>query len=174
MMTSSNTAITFFRDRSSSRSVSWQPPTSGQYAGACISLTVLAIVCRVLAIIGTPVWHRAELRRRGDGGAAAADKLPLVERVAADPHVSQATPKANRIYELAWAVMAPLRGPVLWGLVDLPRLALEMTMSVVMYPLVVAVITTNVGYIMSVLAGVFVGELAVRRYYRLDRYLDEA
>ena len=170
MVASSKTAITFFRDRSGSRSVSWQPPTSGQYASACIFLIVLAIVCRVLAVVDTPVWHRAALRRRGDDGAAAADKLPLAERVAADPHVSQATPTANGVYGLAWAVTAPLRGPVLWGLVDLPRLALEMTATVVMYPLFVTVITMNVGYIMSVLAGVIVGELVVRRYYHLDRY----
>lgn len=167
MMASSNTAITFFRNRSRSRSISWRPTTSGQYAGACIFLIVLAIVWRVLVVVGTPVLHRAALRRRGDDGAAAADKLPLAERVVANPHVSQSTPTANRVYELARAVTAPLRGPVLWGLVDLPQLALEMTMTVVMFPLVVAVITMNVGYIMSVLAGVFIGELAVRRYYHL-------
>jgi Ctr copper transporter family len=171
MMASSNTAFTIpCRDRRTPCPAYWQPTTSGQYAGACILLIVLAIVLRVLANFHTPAAHRKLLRRRGDDGAAAVDKLPLAERVTADPHASQVTPTANRVYELAWAVTAPLRGPVLGGLLDLPelavRMALDMTMMVIMWPVFIAVRTMNVGYIMSVLVGYFfVGMLIVRRYF---------
>jgi hypothetical protein len=169
MAASSNTTITFFpKNRHRPCSVSWRPTTSSQYTSACILLIVLAIVLRVLAVVNTPVWERRALRRRGDDGTATVDKVPLAERVVADPHASQATPTANRVYELIWTMTAPLRGPVLWGLVNLPQLVLELTMTAVMWPLFAAVITMNVGYIISVLAGVFVGELAVRRYFRSE------
>jgi copper transporter 1 len=167
MMASTNTAITCCRDRSMSCSASWQPQTSGQYAGTCITLTVLTMVLRVL--VCPAVWDRRALQRRGNDGAAAADKLPLVERAAADPQVSQATPTTNGVNGLAIAVT------VLWWLVDAvnpPQLAVDLTGTAIMYPLYFAVRTMNVGYIMSVLAGVLIGELALRRYYRLYYHWD--
>jgi Ctr copper transporter family len=153
MMASSNTAITCCKDCSRH---CWEPRTSGQYAGTCITLTVLAMVLRVL--ICPAVWDRRALQRRGNDGAAA------------DPQVSQATPTTNGVNGLAIAVT------VLWWLVDAvnpPQLAVDLTGTAIMYPLYLAVRTMNVGYIMSVLAGVLIGELTLRRYYRLYYHWDK-
>ncbi|KAI5846065.1 Ctr copper transporter family-domain-containing protein [Tricharina praecox] len=132
-------------------STSWTPRTLGQYVGACIFLIVLAFVFRfVLAwkAVLEHRWARREVDRKpvvvlGDGDAGGSeDELP----------------KEAGEGEGGWAGR-----PWRFG-TELPRAAMAVLSTGLGYLLMLAVMTMNVGYFMSVLAGVFVGELAWGRF----------
>jgi solute carrier family 31 (copper transporter), member 1 len=165
-----NMDMTFFSDTTTPLySMHWQPMTSGQYAGTCIFLIFLSIISRLLTATRTFIesrWHQQALRRRY---IVVADKQPLSERVISDPNGSQATLTTNGVDELVRVVQARPKMPVAWRFsVDLPRALLVTVQGGVMYLLMIAVMTMNVGYFISVLAGIFIGELAVGRYNHLN------
>jgi copper transporter 1 len=185
MANMSSLGMTFFSAQNTPLfAMSWQPSSPGGYAGTVIFLIILAILSRGIAALRTDLesrWHHAALRRRyivvaappgssGDGGSAERGlKQTLGERVLGDPNGSTATLTANGVDECVRVVQAPRRGPVPWRLsVDAPRAGLVTVQAGVMYLLMVAVMTMNVGYFMAVLAGTLIGELAVGRWNHLD------
>lgn len=107
-------------------------------------------------------WHEAALQRKY---VVVADKTPISERVAADTDSKTGILTTNGVEESVRVVQAPARHTQPWRFsVDLPRAALVMVNAGVGYLLMLAVMTVNVGYFMSVLTGVLIGELIFGRF----------
>jgi solute carrier family 31 (copper transporter), member 1 len=145
----------------------WAPQSAGAYAGTCIFLIVLAIIFRSLfavkSILEARWLHQAYNRRY----IVVADKQPISERMQQSDvdSLKQGVLTVNGVDENIRVLQKPASGPQPWRLsVDLPRAALVTIIAGVGYLLMLAVMTLNVGYFISVLAGTFMGELAVGRY----------
>ncbi|KAF2458081.1 Ctr copper transporter family-domain-containing protein [Lineolata rhizophorae] len=150
-------------------SSSWAPATVGQYAGTCIFLIVLGIVYRCLFAAKQLLerrWHDRAVRRRY---VVVADKMSAAERAASpdgdELHAKNAVLTTHGVQEHVKVLHDDLGEVQPWRFsTDLPRAALVTVIVGVGYLLMLAVMTMNVGYFMSVLAGAFVGDLAVGRY----------
>jgi hypothetical protein len=134
----------------------WAPSTPGAYAGTCIFLVVLAMIARVLLAVKARQearWRDRETHRvYHSSGDAEARKTAL--------SVSD-----NGVEETVVAVDHRRTAVQPWRLsVDPLRAVLDTVIVGVGYLLMLAVMTMNVGYFLSVLAGVFVGTLAVGRF----------
>ncbi|PVH95906.1 hypothetical protein DM02DRAFT_645064 [Periconia macrospinosa] len=115
---------------------SWTPTSTGQYAGTCIFLIVFAAMYRALLSVRFNFSDilLASFKRAGD------DQMVMY---AADDD----TKRSHR--------RRPWRAgeAVLLGVVDV-------VIGAVSYLLMIAVMTMNVGYFLSVLGGIFVGSVA--------------
>ncbi|KAM6484852.1 Ctr copper transporter family-domain-containing protein [Trichoderma sp. SZMC 28011] len=112
-------------------SSAFTPNTTGQYAGACIFLIAFAVVFRMLLALRFNLYKVvAVVKQRRSGGLLPPD---ITE--------TKATPRPWRANE------AILSG------------ALDTVIAGVSYLLMVAVMTMNVGYFLSVLGGVFLGSV---------------
>ncbi|PNY25342.1 Ctr copper transporter [Tolypocladium capitatum] len=144
---------------------SWTPSNAGAYAGTCIFLVILATVARLLLAAKTlqeARWLDHDARRRY---VVANGKVPLAEHVASDPDAKQMTLSENGVEETVFVVARKTHVARPWRFtVDPVRAAMDTVIVGVGYLLMLAVMTMNVGYFMSVLAGVFIGSLAVGRY----------
>lgn len=169
-------------------SSAWTPSSSGTYAGTCIFLIVLAIIDRGLIAFKAAMerhWMVAHLNRRY---VAIAGKTTEAGRIDADPDAKFASlVTAQGVEESVKVVRSIAQGPIPWRFsADLPRAALYLCIAGVKYLLYVslpvfqiwtnilssmlAVMTMNVGYFCSVLAGAFLGELAVGRYIHWNEH----
>lgn len=146
-------------------SSAWTPSSSGAYAGTCIFLIVLAIIGRLLLAYKAVLevrWLDQDAKRRY---VAANGKIPFAERISVSPDSSQMTLSANGVEENVIVVERKRSATRPWRFsVDPVRAALDTVLVGIGYLLMLAVMTMNVGYFMSVLAGVFIGSLAVGRY----------
>ncbi|KNG50131.1 Ctr copper transporter-like protein [Stemphylium lycopersici] len=146
-------------------SEAWTPSTAGQYAGTCIFLIILAILLRAIFTAKTFLELRAvrtALKRRY---VVVAGEKAVVDKVADEADSMTGILTTNGVQEDVRVVSAPVSHIQPWRFgVDLPRAFLMMTAAGVGYLLMLAVMTYNVGYFMSVLAGTFVGELAFGRF----------
>ncbi|KAK0759360.1 hypothetical protein N5P37_007548 [Trichoderma harzianum] len=112
-------------------SSAFTPNTAGQYAGACIFLIAFAVVFRMLLALRFNLFKVvAVVKKRRSGGLLQPDITEI-----------KATPRPWRASE------AILSG------------ALDTVIAGVSYLLMVAVMTMNVGYFLSVLGGVFLGSV---------------
>lgn len=176
-------------------SSAWTPSSSGVYAGTCIFLIVLAIIDRGLIAFKAIMerhWLAAHLNRRY---VAIAGKTSEAGRIDADPDAKTASLiTAQGVEENVKVVRNISHGPIPWRFsVDVPRAALFLCIAGVSYLLYVcdpwtdrivnvdrtltgfdssmlAVMTMNVGYFCSVLAGAFLGELGVGRYIHWNEH----
>ncbi|KAI6856051.1 hypothetical protein KC343_g13460 [Hortaea werneckii] len=172
----------------------WQPKTSGAYAGTCIFLIVLAIISRLMLAYRHFIeqkWrdqatHRryvfvaeqsAEDKERGGaqlsgGDSSSSSSLPASLRKAGESSQSEeAILTTNGLDERVRVVKSGgrcLERPPWRFSTDLPRACIFTVQAGVGYLLMLAVMTFNVGYFLSVLAGLFVGELAVGRFTPLE------
>ncbi|KAK5745967.1 hypothetical protein LTR17_001097 [Elasticomyces elasticus] len=115
-------------------STAWTPGTTGQYVGTCIFLIVLACIFRGLIALRcnfVALWTRSQRRRRGGLRYAADD--PLVKQTRRPWAINEA---ASRAF-------------------------LDTVLAGVSYLLMLAVMTMNVGYFLSILGGTFLGSFVI-------------
>lgn len=155
-MMSDQMQMTFFTSTATSLySIAWTPSSTGQYAGTCIFLILLAAIFRGLfamrAIQERKNAH-AELRRQTllQGGRNKRNNETKSSNSSLDGVAS---------VTLQQHTLRP------WRLsTDVPRALLDTVIAGVGYLLMLAVMTFNVGYYLSVLGGVFLGSLIAGRY----------
>ncbi|QIX01078.1 hypothetical protein AMS68_006595 [Peltaster fructicola] len=154
----------------------WTPTTTGAYAGTCIFLIILAIINRLIAAwrhIMETKWRAQASQRKYVvlAGETSADRERQYGLDGSEKN-EEATLTLRGMDERVKVVRNPKKaglGVQPWRLyTDLPRACLHTLWAGVSYLLMLAVMTLNVGYFLSVLAGLFIGELFVGRYTTLD------
>ncbi|KAF2810208.1 uncharacterized protein BDZ99DRAFT_570809 [Mytilinidion resinicola] len=166
MMPASEMVMTFFTSSLTPLySEQWAPKSTGAYAGTCIFLILFAALYRgsfKLLHFLEHKWLESAMKRRY---VVVADKTPIAERISSDADSKTAVISANGVEEHVVIVQSPIQHVQPWRFsVDLPRALLYTCIAGVGYLLMLAVMTFNVGYFLSVLGGVFLGELAFGRY----------
>jgi solute carrier family 31 (copper transporter), member 1 len=169
MMMSQDMAMVFFNSHTTPLySMDWMPSGPAGYAGTCIFLIILSITFRLLLVTKTMLearWRDQAWKRRYitvDG------KGPLSERLQRDPDSKAGLLTANGVEENVHIVEEATGGVQPWRFsIDLPRAILVTIIGGVGYLLMIAVMTLNVGYFLSILAGIFIGELALGRFHNL-------
>ncbi|KAE8451688.1 hypothetical protein EG329_003145 [Mollisiaceae sp. DMI_Dod_QoI] len=126
------TTMTFFTSTSTPLySMSWMPASTGQYAGTCIFLIAFAAIFRAILAIRINFYEVLAIvkKRRGES-------LSYLDKV--DDKFTTRPWRADE------AVMLACTDVILAGM---------------SYLLMIAVMTMNVGYFLSILAGVFLGSI---------------
>ncbi|KAK3938585.1 Ctr copper transporter family-domain-containing protein [Diplogelasinospora grovesii] len=172
----SDMAMTFFNSLTTPLFVSsWEPTTAGAYAATCLFLIFLGVLGRLLIaikpVLEETVWSRRRASSVRIDRAVAADSgepkfLPVRtssleyhgveagdEAVADARTATEATKR--RVGEIFRAARSRRLATTFGS--RLGRAVYEVVLVGVGYLLMLAVMTMNVGYFMSVLGGVFVG-----------------
>ncbi|KAJ2902425.1 putative low affinity copper transporter protein [Zalerion maritima] len=146
-------------------STSWTPNNPATYAATCIFLIILGIVFRAIVAfkaIQEQKWFDKELARRY---VIVNGKLPVSEQVSTDSLAKRMTLTENGVEEDVMVVKKKHTHVRPWRFsVDPVRAFIDMILAGVGYLLMLAVMTMNVGYFISVLGGTFLGSLICGRY----------
>lgn len=144
----------------------WTPTTSAGYAGTCIFIIFLASIFRALFAVRTVLEQRWLARARNRRYILVKGQAGEAGKIESDPDAKTGTlVTARGVEENIKVVTARVRGTIPFRLsVDVPRAAIFMVITGVGYLLMLVAMTMNVGYFMSLLAGTFIGELAIGRY----------
>ncbi|KAG9239159.1 low affinity copper transporter [Amylocarpus encephaloides] len=163
-MSASMMEMTFFSSTSTPLySSTWKPQNIGTYAATCIFLIALAVVFRFLIAVKAwkeAAWLDAEFHRRY---VTVANKLPKTERLSTDSKRMILT--ENGVEEEVMVVKRTGMDVRPWRISIEPiRAVIDTLIAGVGYLLMLAIMTMNVGYFLSVLGGTFLGSLALGRY----------
>ncbi|KAK1635690.1 low affinity copper transporter [Colletotrichum phormii] len=116
-------------------SEAWTPRTSGQYAGTCLALIVFTIILRTMIafkpMLEATVWGRESRKSHSRSD----------EELGHEEKSSPPTPKSI--------------------LLRVALAAYEVVIALLGYLLMLAVMSMNLGYFLSILLGVFVGTLCL-------------
>ncbi|KZT58481.1 hypothetical protein CALCODRAFT_241034 [Calocera cornea HHB12733] len=141
----------------------WTPQSSGAMVGACAGLFMLALLERGLSALRTLAegWWRTRTEAilaqahsaeaLSSAGSAGGPSLPSAYAPLPLPFPARsATATARRLPPLIWAH-------------DLPRAAMHVAQAALGYLLMLAYMNYNWGYLLSILAGLGVGEVLFGR-----------
>ncbi|TID25803.1 Ctr copper transporter protein [Venturia nashicola] len=135
MMGMDSMAMTFFTSSTTPLySMAWTPKSVGQYAGTCIFLIAFTTIFRALLAVRVNMFEVLARVKGRRGG-----EYPYALECKA----------SSRPWRVNEAVMVASMDVILAG---------------IGYLLMIAVMTMNVGYFLSVLAGVFLGSMAFARF----------
>jgi len=153
-------------------STAWTPHSPAGYAGTCIFLILFAALWRGVFALKSFMerrWLDIALHRRY---VVVAGKQRESERVSQESDTKSTVLLTERgVEEEVRVVRSKSRGVMPWRWsVDLPRAFMVLILSGMGYLLMLAVMTLNVGYFLSVLGGIFLGEIAVGRYMQMEEH----
>lgn len=153
-------------------STSWTPNSAGSYAGTCIFLIVLASILRCVIAFKSIVEQQWLAKARNRRYVLVKGKTTEAGKIDADPDAKTGSLiTAQGVEERVKVIRAANHGAVPFRLsIDLPRALIVLVIAATTYLLMLAVMTMNIGYFFSVLAGTFVGELAVGRYAQWEEH----
>ncbi|RKU45361.1 hypothetical protein DL546_000733 [Coniochaeta pulveracea] len=146
-------------------SLLWTPSSTGTYAGTCIFLIFLSTTMRFL-LAGKAYlearWLDREFHRRY---VAVQGRPTLKEQMSQDSLAKRAVLTENGVEEDVMVVGRKETKVIPWRLsIDPIRAVMDVIIAGVGYLLMLAVMTMNVGYFMSVLGGTFLGSLPRQAY----------
>ncbi|KAI0991710.1 hypothetical protein K3495_g16477, partial [Podosphaera aphanis] len=140
------TSMSFFASSSTSLYITqWTPTSPAAYAATCVFLILLAILSKGLVAAKARLevsWRATDLARRRQDLKFASSELAEAE-LEADAAVHHNTWRPS---------------------VDPVRAVLDTVMAGIGFLLMLAVMTMNIGYFVSVLSGIFLGSLAFGRF----------
>ncbi|KAF2149530.1 hypothetical protein K461DRAFT_230953 [Myriangium duriaei CBS 260.36] len=151
-------------------SARWTPSSTGTYAGTCVFLIVFALISRLVGAARQRLeqkWHDDALNRRyvvvadKDGGEGQFSSSQIKGESETGVLTARGIDETVRVIKTK--SRSKERTPFRLS-VDLPRSMVYIVQAGMGYLLMLAVMTFNVGYFMSVLGGLFLGELAVGRF----------
>ncbi|KAI1630933.1 Ctr copper transporter family-domain-containing protein [Biscogniauxia mediterranea] len=149
MMTSADMAMVFFQSATTPLySLDWTPTSEGSYAGTCIFLIMLGIAHRILvALRSALLYSKSELEQ------------VIAKESFANEEAYRNSPESvgNRLRS-HWT-SHPFKVAT-----ETTRAVLEVIISGFGYLLMLAVMTMNVGYFLSVLGGIFLGTFIAGRF----------
>ncbi|KAI0139775.1 Ctr copper transporter family-domain-containing protein [Pestalotiopsis sp. NC0098] len=148
LMTSSEMAMVFFQSVTTPLFASaWTPTGEGSYAGTCIFLIVLAALHRVLHALKSVVFDA------GQHGRAR-----LMSEDGEFGKEASGAGSASRKIQSEW------NGHPFRVATETARAVTEVIVGGIGYLLMLAVMTMNVGYFLSVLGGIFLGCFVAGRF----------
>ncbi|CAK7206275.1 hypothetical protein SEUCBS139899_009062 [Sporothrix eucalyptigena] len=146
-------------------SMAWTPSSVGTYAGTCIFLIMLATLFRFILAFKARAesrWLDAELERRY---VVVPGKPALAQQISQDSASKRMVLSENGVEEDVMVLKKRHTHVRPWRLsVDPLRALLDTLLAGVGYLLMIAVMSMNVGYFLSILGGTFLGSLLVGRY----------
>ncbi|KAL1895067.1 hypothetical protein Sste5346_005489 [Sporothrix stenoceras] len=158
-------AVFFTATDTSLYSMNWTPSSTGRYVGTCIFLIMLATLFRGLLAFKARAesrWLDAELERRY---VVVPGKPALSQQISQDSDAKRMILSENGIEEDVMVLKKRHTHVRPWRLsVDPLRALLDTLLAGVGYLLMIAVMSMNVGYFLSVLGGTFLGSLLIGRY----------
>ncbi|KAH8668426.1 Ctr copper transporter family-domain-containing protein [Xylariales sp. PMI_506] len=151
-MTSEDMSMVFFTGFTTPLfSTGWTPTTQGAYAGTCIFLVALCVIHRVLQAVKSAVFPMAG-HGSGSGRALPGD---------GDSDIEKSAPARVR---------AEWNGHPFSVATETCRAVVEVITGGIGYLLMLAVMTMNVGYFLSVLGGIFLGTFVAGRFSTYDSH----
>ncbi|WQF83236.1 Putative Ctr copper transporter [Colletotrichum destructivum] len=152
-------------------SEAWTPNSVGTYAATCIFLIFLAFGLRsmlALKSIQEKRWLDKDFKRRY---VSVNGKLGMSGKMSTDSMAKQLVLSENGVEENVTVVQSQHGIWRPWRFsVDPIRAVIDTAIAGVGYLLMLAVMTMNVGYLLSVLGGVFLGSLAVGRFATMGEH----
>ncbi|KAH7024618.1 Ctr copper transporter [Microdochium trichocladiopsis] len=171
-------AMVFFQSVTSPLfSKAWTPADPGAYAGTCIFLIVLATVHRILialrniyfcsAVLSDPRRTKELSGGSGNGGADCCNSNGPDDDAVVGPGYRRHLGRREGF----WAALRRARRSCPFRTsTETARAVAEVVISGVGYLLMLAVMTMNVGYFLSVLGGIFLGAFMVGRFGAEDHH----
>ncbi|KAI0601003.1 Ctr copper transporter family-domain-containing protein [Biscogniauxia sp. FL1348] len=150
MMTSADMAMVFFqRVTTPLYSLAWTPTSEGSYAGTCIFLIMLGVAHRILIAFRSALLY---------------SKSELGQVVSKEPFINDDAYYRNSPESVGNRLRSHWIGHPFRVATETTRAVLEVIISGAGYLLMLAVMTMNIGYFLSVLGGIFLGTFIAGRF----------